>query len=289
MHPCFVDNDIFIVVVSALNRSCSAITLLRKRKEKVTRHPTITTESGRYFLTDRIREEVDFWATRQSEGIRPPPVQKPVPQNSKIIPLPDRATWSIPPCDLQTAIANRESHRRFTAEPLSLDELAFLLWATQGVRKELHEAAVLRTVPSAGCRHPFETYLVVLRVGGLAEGIYRYLPLAHSLVFERTVESLPTHLTAAARGQSFAGQAAVTFIWTAIPERTEWRYAEASYKVIALDAGHVCQNLYLACEAISAGTCAIAAYEQTLVDNLLGVNGNEEFSIYMAPVGKVAK
>ena len=128
-----------------------------------------------------------------------------------------------------------------------------------------------------------------MRVGGLSEGIYRYLPLANSLVFERTVESLPAHLTAAARGQRFAGQAAVTFIWTAIPERTEWRYAEASYKVIALDAGHVCQNLYLACEAISAGTCAIAAYEQTLVDDLLGVNGNEEFSIYMAPVGKVEK
>ena len=250
-------------------------------------NPSISTKSGRYFLTDRIREEVNFWTTAQSEGLRPPPVQKPVPPDSSIIPLANQDTWSIPPCDLQAAIANRESHRRFTAEPLSLDELAFLLWATQGVRKVLHEAAVLRTVPSAGCRHPFETYLAVLRVEGLDEGIYRYLPLTHSLVFERAVENLPAHLTAATRGQSFTGQSAVTFLWTAIPERTEWRYAEASYKVIALDAGHVCQNLYLACEAIGAGTCAIAAYEQTLVDDLLGVDGNEEFSIYMAPVGKI--
>ena len=248
---------------------------------------TITKENGRYFLKDRIREEVNFWTTRQSEGVRPPPVQKAVPPDSKIIPLPDEEMWFIPPCDLQTAIANRESRRRFTAEPISLDELAFLLWATQGVRAEHHEAAVLRTVPSAGCRHPFETYLAVLRVEGLASGIYRYLPLAHSLVFVRSVESLPAQLTAATRGQSFTGQAAVTFIWTVIPERTEWRYAEASYKVIALDAGHVCQNLYLACEAISAGTCAIAAYEQTLLDELLGVDGNEEFGIYLAPVGKI--
>ncbi len=45
--------------------------------------------------------------------------------------------------------------------------------------------------------------------------------------------------------------------------------------------------LYLACEAIGAGTCAIAAYNQTLVDALLGVDGYEEFGIYMAPVGKV--
>jgi SagB-type dehydrogenase family enzyme len=202
--------------------------------------------------------------------------------------LPDRESWSIPPCDLQAAIAARESRRRFTAEPLSLDELAFLLWATQGVRAELHEAAVLRTVPSAGCRHPFETYLAVLRVEGLEPGLYHYLPLDHALVAEREVEHLPAHLTAAARGQSFTGQAAATFIWTAVPSRTEWRYGEASYKVIALDAGHLCQNLYLACEAIGAGTCAIAAYNQDLLDDLLGMDGDEEFGIYMAPVGKVA-
>jgi SagB-type dehydrogenase family enzyme len=80
----------------------------------------------------------------------------------------------------------------------------------------------------------------------------------------------------------------VTFIWTVIPSRTEWRYAEASYKVIALDAGHVCQNLYLACEAIGAGTCAIAAYNQDLSDSLVGVDGNEEFVVYLSPVGKTA-
>jgi SagB-type dehydrogenase family enzyme len=251
------------------------------------RVPTISTKSGRYFLTDRIREEVDFYSSAQSRGVRPPPPQKPALPGSRIIRLPDRESWSIPSCDLQSAIAARESRRRFTTEPLSLAELAFLLWATQGVRAELHEAAVLRTVPSAGCRHPFETYLAVMNVEGLEPGIYRYLPLDHSLVFEREIENLPAHLTAAARGQSFTGQAAATFIWTAVPARTEWRYGEASYKVIALDAGHLCQNLYLACEAIGAGTCAIAAYNQDLLDYLLGVDGGEEFGIYMAPVGKV--
>lgn len=251
--------------------------------------PTITTENGRYYLTDLIREVVNFRLTPQSRGMNPPPVQKPVPAGSSIIKLPNRDTWSIPPCDLQTAIANRESRRRFTAESLSMVELSFLLWATQGVREVIHEAAVLRTVPSAGCRHPFETYLAVLRVEGLERGIYRYLPLDHSLVYVKPVENLSAHLTAATNGQSFTGQAAVTFIWTAIPERTEWRYAEASYKVIALDAGHVCQNLYLACEAIGAGTCAIAAYNQTLADELLGVDGDEEFAVYIAPVGKILK
>jgi len=253
------------------------------------RKPTITTESGRYFLTDRIREEVNFYCTPQSEGVDPPPVQKPTQPDSRIIPLPARHEWSIKAYDLQTAIADRESHRRFTGEYLSLDELAFLLWSTQGVRAVLHEAAVLRTVPSAGCRHPFETYLGVLKVAGLDPGLYRYLPLDHALVHERDLPNLPANLTAACRGQAFAGQAAVTFIWTAVMARTEWRYAEASYKVIVLDAGHVCQNLYLACEAIGCGTCAIAAYNQDLADELVAVDGNEEFTVYIAPVGKVAR
>ena len=64
-------------------------------------------------------------------------------------------------------------------------------------------------------------------------------------------------------------------------------YGLAAHKVIALDAGHVCQNLYLACAAIGAGTCAVAAYHQQLMDRLVVVDGQEEFVIYMAPVGKV--
>ncbi len=69
----------------------------------------------------------------------------------------------------------------------------------------------------------------------------------------------------------------------------EWRYGPAAYKVIALDAGHVCQNLYLACETIGAGTCAIAAYNQEELDELLRLDGKEEFAIYIASVGKIIK
>ncbi len=251
--------------------------------------PSITTAAGRHFLTDRIRDEVDWYNTPQSSGIEPPPPQKPVPDGAPLIPLPRREAWQIPACDLADAIARRESRRTFLPAALTLDELAFLLWSSQGVRARLHGAAVLRTVPSAGCRHPLETYLAVLNVAPLSPGIYRYLPLDHALLLEQSPDQLEARLAAATRGQRFAAEAAVTFIWSAIPARTEWRYGEASYKVIALDAGHACQNLYLACQAIGAGTCAIAAYNQDLCDQLIGVDGDEEFAVYMAPVGKVTE
>jgi hypothetical protein len=149
----------------------------------------ITTASGRYFLSDRIREEVNFYLSEQSQGEAPPPVQKPAPSDARIIELPSKDTWNIAPCDLQTAIANRQSHRRFTNNHLSLEELAFLLWATQGVRQIIHEAAVLRTVPSAGCRHPFETYLAIQRVESLEQGIYRHLPMNNALVFVKSIDN----------------------------------------------------------------------------------------------------
>jgi SagB-type dehydrogenase family enzyme len=142
-------------------------------------------------------------------------------------------------------------------------------------------------VPSAGCRHPFETYLAVFNVKGLEKGIYRYLPLNNSLICEKKTKDLKALLIEASLGQDFTGHSALCFIWTALPYRTEWRYGPVSHKVIAIDAGHLCQNLYLSCAAVGCGTCAIAAYDQKKMDDLLGVDGDEEFTVYLAPVGKI--
>jgi SagB-type dehydrogenase family enzyme len=248
-----------------------------------------TLKTYREFLKDRIRKGIDFSRTDQSRGIAPPPLEKPARPGSQTIALVRPEDFQgIPPLPLTAAIARRESRRRYLASPLTLEELAYLLWATQGVRRRLDRGHALRTVPSAGCRHALETYLCVLHVQGLAQGLYRYLPLEHQLVLEHSDEALAARIVRAAFNQPSPGEAAVTFLWTAIPYRMEWRYGLASHKVIALDAGHVCQNLYLACEAVGAGTCAIAAYDQEAMDALLGLDGEEEFTIYLASVGKVA-
>lgn len=240
----------------------------------------------REFLKDNIRQRIDFSQTDQNRRI-PPPIEKPIPKGAETIPLPPLEKAKLAGnIDLWSAIGQRESCRVYSDESLNLDELSMLLWATQGVKLKLDAGHALRTVPSAGCRHAFETYLYVLNVEGLERGIYRYLPLEHALLFSHTPEQLEQSIVRATLGQRFTGDAAVTFIWTALPYRMEWRYGFAAHKVIALDAGHVCQNLYLACEAIGAGTCAIAAYHQDGIDELIGVDGEEEFTIYLAPVGK---
>jgi len=245
------------------------------------------TEKAREFLKDYIRLKTDFSQTDQYLGIKPPPVQKPNPDEKRRVVLPKPQEWkNINDKGVASAIRDRRSQRKYLNEPLSLEELSFLLWATQGVKRNLG-STVLRNVPSAGNRHPFETYICISNVESLEQGIYRYLPIEHELLFEFTVEDMAGKITDAAMGQFFVSTAPAVFVWTAIPYRTEWRYGAASYKVIAIDAGHVCQNLYLACEAIGAGTCAIAAYNQKLMDELVKVDGTEEFTIYLAPVGKV--
>jgi SagB-type dehydrogenase family enzyme len=244
-------------------------------------------DKHRYFLKDSIRLTIDFSQTDQSRGVAPPPVEQPYSADAQRIDLPPMGQWQgVPRVDLKDAIRRRESRRAFTRRPLTLEEVAFLLWATQGVREVLDSGSALRTVPSAGARHALETHLAALNVSGLEPGFYRYLPLEHQLLFEFQEPQAAGKLTEATLGQSFVARAAAVFCWTAVPYRMEWRYGLAAHKVILLDAGHVCQNLYLACEAIGAGTCAVAAYHQDLMDQLLRVDGRDEFTIYLAPVGR---
>jgi SagB-type dehydrogenase family enzyme len=247
------------------------------------------TEQYRYFLKDTIRKSIDFRNTDQHRGVPVPPIEKPYDSDARRIQLPLSDQWSqtIEKVDLISAISNRRSRRKFTPGELSIDELAFLLWATQGIRQPAGGNLAYRTVPSAGARHSFETYLFVMRVEGIQPGLYRYLPVSNELLFVCEVENMDKRLARACLGQSFVGKGAVTFVWATLPYRMEWRYSLAAHRVILIDAGHVGQNLYLACEAIQAGTCAVAAYDQELLDELLNIDGLDEFSVYLAPVGKI--
>lgn len=242
----------------------------------------------RGFLKDSLRLQIDFAQTDQNRGVQPPPLQKPLRKDQRPIPLPGQDSFdALRGTDLVDAIGQRRSHRRFNDQPLSLAELSWLLWATQGITEILAPGCALRTVPSAGCRHAFETYLLASEVETLEVGVYRYLPVEHALVFEHPAGDLPATLTRATLGQRFVATAPVTLAWTVIPYRMEWRYDIAAHRVIAMDVGHLCQNLYLACAAIGSGTCAIAAYHQEQMDALLRVDGQDEFTIYLAPVGKI--
>jgi SagB-type dehydrogenase family enzyme len=239
-------------------------------------------KSGRRFLRSNW-ETFQGSLSDQSRGVPAPPQQKPCPAGSRMVALVPPERLGVGAMPLIDAIRRRRSRRKYGEGELSLEELSFLLWATQGVR-ERGPVRSSRTVPSGGSRHGLESYLYVARVKEVDEGLYRYQPLDHALCHLRSAPGMREELDRALDGQYW--NAAAVFVWTVVPYRMEWRYTVVSHKILALDAGHVCQNLYLACEAIGCGTCAIGAYDQAAMDRFLGVDGSEEAAIYAAPVGK---
>ena len=227
--------------------------------------------------------------TDQRRSLPQPLQQKPYPPEAQffdLVPVHEIRLGKMPVIE---AMARRRSHREYSQEPLTLEELSFLLWAMQGVHGFIREGtATTRTVPSGGARHPFETYLLINRVVGLPCGLYRYLALEHRLLFLYSEPDLAEKVYIACY-QDFVKNGAVVFILAAIPYRTEWRYSFLAHKVIAQETGHICQNLYLACESIHAGACALGTYNQEEIDALLGIDGEEEFTIYVAVAGKVTR
>ena len=250
--------------------------IIRQRREILKAHDYDTTP------------EDDWWEPHQRRGVPAPPLEKPFSAESQLVDLLGPEEIAIGRMPLFDAIAYRRSRRQFEHDSLTLEELSFLLWSTQGVRTvDRNKVWTLRNVPSGGARQPFETYLLVKNVEKLVPGVYRYLPLEHKLLLVAEAgEAFEERIVEACNGQTFAGGSAVVFVWATIPYRTEWRYSIRAYKDIAMEAGHVCQNLYLSCESIGAGTCAIASYDQRKMDSLTEVDGEDEFTIYVAPVGR---
>jgi SagB-type dehydrogenase family enzyme len=257
--------------------------------------PTI---DNRRFMKAYIEKELDQEKddeprSDQQKGAAVPPLQKPSPAGARIIDLVDPGQIKLGNQPLFDIIRQRKSRRLFTDAFMTLEELSFLLFATQGVTRIMYDKkgtphATLRTSPSGGARHPFETYLIINRVSGLDPGMYRYLALDHKLCFLYQDPDLSEKVSEGCCGQRFVGTGAVVFIWTAVPYRMEWRYQSLfASKIIAQDSGHLCQNLYLASEAIGCGTCAIGAYYQEKMDALVQVDGTDEFTIYVAPVGRI--
>lgn len=242
-----------------------------------------TSLKGKFVWLEKSGVETD-----QMKGLPKPAILKEYSGAHAPLSLPNPETTILAENDLMKIISQRKSRRNYINQAITQEELSFLLWATQGI-KEVgpNQAFIRKTVPSGGARHAFETYLAIHQVEGIQPGVYQYLPVAHELGLLFTDPDLTENCIKLGKGQSFVGKCAVTFIWSAVPYRSEYRYHWESHKLMLQDAGHMCQNLYLAAEAIHAGTCAIGAYDQDFSDQYLKLDGVDEFVIYVAPVGKV--
>ncbi|MBT9317217.1 SagB/ThcOx family dehydrogenase [Leptothoe spongobia] len=207
--------------------------------------------------------------------------------NSQIIELPSvelSDPSSITTLDLATTITQRRSRRRYnTQSRLSLKQLSQLLFLAQGITWDERE---FRTVPSSGALYPLEIYPVVHRVDGLEPGLYHHAVEKHQLELVKAGD-LRQPLIKAGLNQDFLGEAQVCFVVSGIFQRTRWKYHERTYRYVLMEAGHLGQNLYLAATALGLGVCGIGAFFDDPLNELLGIDGEDEAALYLVTVGEV--
>ena len=250
--------------------------------------------AGRKFMIDNEEEDVKaFPDYRSDQQLRKPqpPLYK-APMGGEIISLPTNYQELELKNDILEVIYKRKSSRVYTDEKMSLLELSYLLWATQGVKSiRGNNYATLRTVACGGARHEFECYLAITRVEGLENGYYHYMPDKHALELIRKVEEeqMAAEISDSVMGQKWAAKANAVFYYSVIPYRAEWRYGIWAHRTALIDSGHITQNLYIACSSANLGTCAIAAVDTPKSNQMFALDGEEEFIFYAATAGTISE
>jgi SagB-type dehydrogenase family enzyme len=185
---------------------------------------------------------------------------------------------------LYKVLQKRRSERRFLNEELSDKDFSQILWSGQGLTLS-NEHHQFRTAPSAGALYPIETYCVINRVSGFKPGVYHYQIPYHCLVLLKEGQ-FGKDLAMAALGQRMVQEAAFNLIWSAVIERSKWKYDQRAYRYIYLDAGHIAENTALAAVSAGLGSVQIGAFFDDEVDRVIDADGISEFTIYMTSVGK---
>ncbi len=234
-------------------------------------------------IGDHFQKETKYWREKMTGGhldvSRKPEVYKVYPDSKKReLPPFEKSTMSF----LET-LTRRKSIRRFSDKALTLSQMSYVLWASTGIQRKEH-GYEFRTAPSAGALYPVETYAVVNRVEDLPMGVYHYNVRDH-LLEELAQGDYRREITNAALEQDMCFECAVVFVWTAIFNRSKWKYRQRAYRYIYLDAGHIAQNLALASVSLGLGSCQVGALFDDEVNRILGIDGAEESVVYMSVVG----
>ncbi|ALG09632.1 hypothetical protein AOZ06_24440 [Kibdelosporangium phytohabitans] len=177
----------------------------------------------------------------------------------------------------------------FAGQPVSMDQLATVLFYTFGpqgfIDGGMFGVQQGRVSPSAGGRHEVECYVAAHDVHGVPPGLYHYSPRQHALealpgdVSRDTIAEVAYH-----RKPSYEG--AFTIFTTAVARRLSWKYRHPrAYRLWMFDAGHYGQTYALTCTALGSSAFQTIAFTDSVVEQLLGVDPDEEFAVYLLSGG----
>jgi len=193
---------------------------------------------------------------------------------------------------IEEVLNARRSVRQYADSSMSINEISQLLWAAYGVTKSYESPTSLRgglkTSPSAGALYPLELYLVAWNIDQLENGIYKYFSEDHSLKLVMSGDKRD-ELSTAAWDQSWLKDAAGAIVYSAVFSRTTDKYGERGKdRYVCMDVGHSAQNVYLQGVALGIGTCAIGAFNDNKLKELINMP-EDETPLYIMPIGKMVK
>jgi SagB-type dehydrogenase family enzyme len=168
------------------------------------------------------------------------------------------------------------------AFPFGLGEISRLLYFTNGVTGILQyptgESLYLRASPTAGGLYPTEIYVATRDLSSLENGIYNFQVKDHSLVpvwegnfWQEFEQYLMAHEAVA--------QSQLLLIFTAVYNRSAWRYQERAYRRILLDTGHVLGNLVAYAAEEGFVPYPIGGFYDAALNRLLFLDDEEEGTI----------
>ncbi|MCK4852757.1 MAG: SagB/ThcOx family dehydrogenase [Bacteroidales bacterium] len=189
---------------------------------------------------------------------------------------------------LEETLINRRSRRYFQTSPLTPSEISQILWAAYGLKEPARgkrfSGKANRNCPSAGALFPLEIYLTVGDIVDIPSGFYQFIPDEHALKLIHD-KDLREDLCKAAQQREMVRDAPASLIYIAIESRVIARYGERGVqRYIPMDIGHSAQNVYLQVEALGLGTCAIGAFNDETVKQVLDLP-EEQIPMYIMPVG----
>lgn len=197
------------------------------------------------------------------------------------VPLP-----RVAPTGFDDLLARRATCRNFDpARPVPFDLFAQLLqrvFAAQAqVRVSEDTVFLKKNVPSGGGLHPIECYLIVQHVEGIAPGLYHYQAIAHALEplpapdgrswndggLRRFVQDMVAQ-------QHWFADAHVVVLLAPRFDRTFWKYRQHAkgYRVVALEAGHLSQTLYLSATEAGLGAFITGAINEKELEHAFGLD-----------------
>jgi SagB-type dehydrogenase family enzyme len=200
-----------------------------------------------------------------------------VPLTSIPLPAPDRE-GGLP---VESALQQRRSVRHLSPTSLSLPQVAQLLWAAQGITDDYG----FRTAPSAGALYPLEMYLVAGAVEQLPAGLYHYNPKRHALVLQQTGD-VRAPLADAALQQHYVHNAPAVLVIAAVYARTAHKYGSRAKRYVRIEAGSAAQNVYLQATSLGLGTVYVGAFDDSAVQQVLGLPADHE-PLALMPVGRL--